>query len=35
MMAVAGIQATGHFVMLEKADEFNRLLGNFLSTLKF
>src|SRR5207247_10287816 len=32
---VVGIQGTGHFVMLEKADEFNGLLGRFLSTLKF
>jgi len=32
---VVGITGTGHFVMLEKADEFNRLLSNFLPTVKF
>ena len=32
---VVGIQGTGHFVMLEKADEFNKLLSDFLATVKF
>lgn len=32
---VVGIEGTGHFVMLEKADEFNSLLSNFLTTVKF
>jgi pimeloyl-ACP methyl ester carboxylesterase len=30
-----GIEGTGHFVMLEKADDFNRLLSDFLATVKF
>src|SRR5215471_7058624 len=32
---VVGIEGTGHFVMLEKADDFNRLLSGFLATVKF
>jgi pimeloyl-ACP methyl ester carboxylesterase len=29
------IPGTGHFLMMEKADEFNRLLNGFLSKVKF
>ncbi len=32
---VVGIPGAGHFVMLEKADEFNELLSDFLDTVKF
>ena len=32
---VVGIQGSGHFVMLEKADEFNKLLSDFLTTVEF
>ena len=30
-----GIEGSGHFVMLEKADQFNQLLGDFLSSIDF
>jgi hypothetical protein len=32
---IVGIERSGHFVMLEKADQFNRLLGDFLDSVKF
>lgn len=32
---VVGIEGSGHFVMFEKPDEFNKLLSDFLATVKF
>jgi pimeloyl-ACP methyl ester carboxylesterase len=29
------VEGTGHFIMLEKPGEFNKLLGDFLATVKF
>ena len=29
------MQATGHFVMMEKPEEFNRVLTSFLDRIKF
>jgi pimeloyl-ACP methyl ester carboxylesterase len=33
--AATQIAGTGHFVMMEKPDEFNRVLGEFLDKIKF
>lgn len=32
---IVEIDGVGHFIMLEKADQFNTLLGDFLATVKF
>lgn len=34
-LEVVQIAGTGHFVMMEKPAEFNRLLTGFLGTIKF
>ena len=35
MSTAVEVPATGHFVMMEKPDEFNRLLEAFLEKVKF